>query len=102
MFFDDDDELDLYKDDYNDDNSNNRGYNDYSSNERSNSHIAGSVIGVAKEFIDESTKDIVNEKIRDVVEDMASSIDSPKLGKSLVIGSVAGILITIALYKILK
>ncbi len=98
MFFDDDD-LDLYKDDEDD-----RENNDYGSSEKYNSksNMVGSVVGVAKEFIDDSTREIVNEKIREVVDDMASSVDAPKLGKSLLLGSVAGVIITIALYKIFK
>ncbi len=96
MFFDDDDELDLYKDD-----EDSREYKDNYS-EKPNSQMVGSAINIAKDFIDDTTKEVVNAKIREIVDDMASNIDTPKLGKSLLIGSIAGVLITIALYKILK
>lgn len=109
MFVDDDD---FYNDDddYDNENSNksrnskNEDYDDYDSYSFSNanSQMLGSVIGVAKEFIDDSTKELVNNKIKEVVSDISDSIDTHKLGKSLVFGAAIGVVVTIALYKILK
>ncbi len=100
-FYNDDDEIDEreYKKKYRDD-KDDYTFGDYSNTH--NSQLVGSVIGVAKEFIDETTKEVVNNKIREVVDDMVGSIDTKKLGKSLIVGSVAGVLLTIALYKIFK
>ncbi len=64
--------------------------------------MSGSVIGLAKEFIDDSTRELVNGKIKEAFSDMVDSIDAPKLGKSIVLGSVVGAIVAIALYKILK
>lgn len=66
---------------------------EYESDDK-NQNFIGSVLDI----VDNSTKEAINEKIKDFIE----SVDTKRFGRSLLIGASVGIVVGVIVYKIFK
>ena len=71
-------------------------YNDI--NEDKPKEIIETAINFAKEMIDEPTKDAINEKIKNIIE----NIDTKSITKALLIGGAIGLSAVVIVYKIVN